>query len=228
VFPFAVSVPTKCCSTIDPKNSSVRVEKMGNRRAELERDVDWKAAGGVIDSTSTGSVIAVVEVWWLRNGARVRGPTPAQTASMTSFGLAMGSRIGVRTYRAPKSRQTCSHVRSSASYSRSVERTSSPGLQCQRPGGDVHSRRCVRDEHQIVRIRRPRKHRAPPGPLRAARPAGGRETAPVAVRARAATPGTSRRLRAASLRTSRGSETSHSDRGGTPPAGGCRPTPLVP
>jgi len=75
--------------------------------------------------------------------------------------------------------------------------------------------------------RRRRKHRASHGPLRAARPAGGRETAPAAARARAATPGNARTPLAASPRRSRGSETSHLDREGTSPAGGCRPTPLV-
>jgi hypothetical protein len=97
--------------------------------------------------------MAVVDVWWLRKSARVRGPDPApQIASTISSALLTGSRMGVRTYRAPKSPQTCSQVRSSEPYSRSVESTSSPRLELERAGGDVQSRRCVRDEHQVVRI----------------------------------------------------------------------------
>jgi hypothetical protein len=74
---------------------------------------------------------------------------------------------------------------------------------------------------------RRRKHRAPLGSLRAARPAGGRETAPAAARARAAMPGSARTPSLRTPRTSRGSETSHSGRAGTRRAGRCRPTPLV-
>jgi hypothetical protein len=155
-------------------------------------------------SSATGSVSAVVEVWWLRKRTSVLGPTADQTVSTISSWLETGSGIGVRTYRAPSSAQTCSQARSRAPYSRSVDRTSSPAFRLNARAAMLTPAVALgtkRGRRGPLRHRR-RGRRAPP---RAARRAFAPGRAPAGARARAATPGSARRRHADTRRTSRDS-----------------------
>ena len=78
-------------------------------------------------SVSTGKVSAVGDVMWLRNSTRVFGVRRAQTPSMTWSGDSRGRGRRACTYRAPWRSQMNRHVLSSAPYSWSVVRISSPG-----------------------------------------------------------------------------------------------------
>ena len=78
-------------------------------------------------SRSIGRVTAVGEVMWLRNRTRVRGVKPAHIASTTSSGSVIGSGSDWNTSLAWRCSATKVHVRSSAPYSWSVARISSPG-----------------------------------------------------------------------------------------------------
>ena len=54
---------------------------------------------------------------WLKNSTRVRGVTPAHTASTTCSADSTGSGTGWLTYLAPRFPHANRHVRSSAPYS---------------------------------------------------------------------------------------------------------------
>src|SRR5947208_271942 len=104
-------------------------------------------------NSATGSVSAVFDVWWLRKSARVRGVTPAQTVSTISSAVVTGSRIGVRTYRAPKSPADVLPGEVERAVLEVGRQHLVAGLQAEWPGRDVDSGRRVRNEDEIVRVR---------------------------------------------------------------------------
>src|SRR5690349_1733801 len=85
------------------------------------------AARARLMSGAMGSITAVGEVMWLRYRTRVLGVTPAHTVSSISLGLLRGIGNFWTTVLAWRWSQTNVHVRSSAPYSWSLIRISSPG-----------------------------------------------------------------------------------------------------
>ena len=93
------------------------------------REGAWVALNDMNEALAreaTGKINAVGEVMWLMKMIRVRGVTAFQNDSMNSSCVVTGTGTAWRTYEAPLLLHIHSHVRSSAPYSWSVVRISSP------------------------------------------------------------------------------------------------------